>query len=56
MPDSLPESADVTLAVYDALGRRVATLADGPAAAGPHEARFDAAGPHRAAQRLTVVR
>ena len=32
----------VQLAVYDALGRRVATLADGPRAAGPHEAPFDA--------------
>jgi len=32
----------VQLAVYDALGRLVATLAGGPRAAGAHEAPFDA--------------
>ena len=34
---SLPAEARVTLAVYDATGRRVATLADGVYAAGRHE-------------------
>lgn len=41
---SLPDAADVTLAVYDVLGRCVATLADGRKAAGPHTATFDATG------------
>jgi len=41
---TLPDAADVTLAVYDVLGRRVATLEDGTLAAGDHEATFDAAG------------
>jgi hypothetical protein len=36
------EAADVRLAVYDALGREVAVLADGPFAAGQYEAAFDA--------------
>ena len=40
---SLPHAADATLAVYDLLGRRVALLADGPLAAGPHAADWDAA-------------
>ena len=40
----LPESADVRLAVYDLLGRRVVTLADGPRAAGDHTTTFDATG------------
>src|SRR5690606_36477380 len=39
---SLPEAGPVLLAVYDVLGRRVATLIDAPMAAGRHEARFDA--------------
>ena len=64
-----PAAADVTLAVYDVLGRRVATLVDGTLAAGDHEATFDAAGlpsgvylcrlaagSHRATTRLVVVR
>ena len=34
---ALPEQADVTLAVYDMMGRRVATLVDGPARAGTHQ-------------------
>jgi hypothetical protein len=38
----LPEPADVTLVVYDMLGREVARLADGPAEAGWHRARLDA--------------
>ncbi len=37
---SLPEAGTATLAVFDALGRRVATLIDGPMAAGPHEVRW----------------
>jgi hypothetical protein len=41
---SLPDAADVTLAVYDVLGRRVAVLADGLRASGPHEVSFDASG------------
>ena len=39
---SLAEAADVSLTVYDVLGRQVATIADGPMAAGDHSARFDA--------------
>ncbi len=39
---ALPESAAVTIAVYDVLGRRVATLADGSTEAGRHRAEFDA--------------
>ena len=39
----LAESAPVRLVVYDALGRRVAVLADGFHTAGPYTLRFDAA-------------
>ncbi|MEL6616302.1 MAG: T9SS type A sorting domain-containing protein, partial [Bacteroidota bacterium] len=39
---SLEAAAPVRLAVYDALGREVAVLADGPLAAGAHRAAFDA--------------
>ena len=39
---TLAESAEVTLTVYDALGRRVATLAEGLQPAGAHEATFGA--------------
>lgn len=38
---SLPEAADVSLAVYDLAGRRLATLASGRVAAGAHFARWD---------------
>ena len=38
----LAEAVDVRLEVFDALGRRVAVLLDGPAEAGSHRARFDA--------------
>jgi hypothetical protein len=38
---ALPEASDVRLAVYDAVGRRVATLADGRYEAGRHELRWD---------------
>ena len=39
---ALPEPADVRLAAYDALGREVAVLTDGPLAAGAHAATFHA--------------
>lgn len=39
----LPAPGDVRLAVYDMLGREVATLADGPHDTGRHEVRLDAA-------------
>ena len=41
---SLARAGDVRLAVYDVLGRRVATLAEGLRPAGRHEVRFDASG------------
>ena len=41
---ALPEATDVRLAVYDALGREVARLADGPMGAGYQHVRFDASG------------
>lgn len=40
----VPDAADVTLAVYDRLGREVAIIVDGRMDAGSHEARFDATG------------
>jgi hypothetical protein len=40
----LPSSGSVRLAVYDLLGREVATLASGPHAAGSHTVRFNASG------------
>lgn len=40
----LPEQADVTLAVYDILGRQVATVAQGMFSAGSHQVTFDASG------------
>ena len=40
---ALPEQADVRLEVFDAMGRRVAVLADGSQGAGYHEATFEAA-------------
>jgi hypothetical protein len=39
---AVPEQSDVTVAVYDVLGRRVARLVDGPQPAGRHQARIDA--------------
>ena len=66
---ALPEAADVELAAYDVLGRRVAVLASGAAEAGTHEATFDAsvlpaglyvvrlrAGEQVLTQRVTVAR
>jgi hypothetical protein len=41
---TLDAAADVRLAVYDALGREVAVLHEGPLAAGSHAVRFDPAG------------
>ncbi|MEL7364165.1 MAG: T9SS type A sorting domain-containing protein, partial [Bacteroidota bacterium] len=43
VPLTLVEAADVTLAVYDALGRQVALLADGAHEAGAHTFALDAA-------------
>ena len=40
---ALPEAADVRLVVYDALGREVERLVDGPVGAGYQHATFDAA-------------
>jgi hypothetical protein len=39
---SLPSQLDVTLEVFDVLGRKVATLARGIHPAGSHEVEFDA--------------
>jgi hypothetical protein len=65
----LPEAGPVRLAVYDALGREVAVVAEGWRAAGAHEAALDAAalpagvylarltaGARTATRRLTVAR
>lgn len=41
---SLPHSADVRLAVYDVLGREVATLVDGYQSGGEHKVPFTATG------------
>jgi hypothetical protein len=38
----LPEATQVTIEVYDAVGRRVATLVDAEQAAGRYEAAWDA--------------
>ncbi|MEM1041194.1 MAG: T9SS type A sorting domain-containing protein [Bacteroidota bacterium] len=66
---SLPEAAAVRVVVYDAAGREVAVLVDGPLPAGRHTASFEAAGRasgtylvrleaggYRATQPLTLVR
>jgi hypothetical protein len=39
---AVPEQSDVTVEVYDVLGRRVATLANGEKKAGEHSVRLDA--------------
>ena len=39
---SLPKASDISLVVYDMLGREVGVLVDGPQAAGRHTVRFDA--------------
>ena len=41
---ALPAPAAVTVEVFDAVGRRVAVLAQGDLAAGEHDAVFDADG------------
>ena len=68
LPFTLSEPADVRLTVYDALGRRVATLAEGAQPAGEHAAtwgtglpagiyvvRFEAGG-KAWTERVTLVR
>ncbi len=41
---SLPHASNVSLRVFDVLGREVATLVNGEMTAGPHEVQFDAKG------------
>ena len=41
---SLETAGDVSLSAYDALGRKVGTLAEGPMATGDHAVRWNAAG------------
>jgi len=65
---SLAEPAEVTLTLFDALGRRVRTLAEGPQPAGAHEVTLEAdlpagtyvvrfeAGGEAWTERVTVVR
>lgn len=66
---SLPETADVRLAVYDVTGREVALLTSGTLAAGVHQVSFDAArfasgvylyrlqaGSHTLTRRMTLVK
>ncbi len=38
---TLAEASDVSVGVYDALGREVARLANGPASAGAHDVGLD---------------
>ena len=42
IPFALPEASEVTIAVYDLLGREVAVLVEGEMAAGRHEVQFRA--------------
>lgn len=66
---ALPERTDVTLAVYDLMGRQVATLARGTESAGTHRARLEGAslpsgtyivrlraGETQRSRRITVIR
>jgi hypothetical protein len=41
---TLPQAAEVTLALHDARGRRVRTLASGTFAAGPHDLAMETMG------------
>ena len=42
IPFGLPEAERVTITIYDVLGRAIATLVDGPMAAGRHLVRWAA--------------
>ena len=66
---SLPTTSDVTLSVYDMLGRKVATLINGPMSAGEQRVNFDAsslssgiylyelkAGSTRLTQKMTLIK
>ncbi len=44
VPFELSRKADVSITAYDALGRRVAVLAEGPHTAGRHRVTLDAHG------------
>ena len=44
IPFAVPEASEVTIAVYDLLGREVAVLVEGEMAAGRHEVQFRANG------------
>jgi flagellar hook assembly protein FlgD len=50
--------APVQLSVYDVMGRKVATLVDGPVAAGEHEVRWDghSSGGHAVASGVYLLR
>ena len=69
IPYAVPDAAEVTLAVYDVLGRRVARLVNSTKSAGRYQARLDAsrlpsgtyfvrmqAGDFRETRRLTIVK
>ena len=66
---SLPQSEDVTLKVYNMVGREVATLIDSRKSAGVHKATFDAgnlaggvyfyklqAGSHKEVRKMTLIK
>jgi hypothetical protein len=40
---AVPQTSDVTLDVFDVLGRKVATLVEGRVSAGSHQVTFNAA-------------
>ena len=55
---ALDKMAPVQLSVYDVMGRKVATLVDGPVAAGEHEVRWDghSSGGHAVASGVYLLR